>query len=441
MMKKRIRRREAREALERIELAGELVKVIRRFFPDLVDLLKQVHDPRHQSYISYKNHVLLMTRILSAIFYISSMRKTSEEFNCQNVIENIGTLCGEKLEELPYWETINQYLERIEPEDLQDKVCQIVKRLIRSRAFEDGRIRNRYWQIIVDGTQLVSSRKELDGAYIYRVHNKGTENEYIEYCYYVLEAKIVLHNGIVVSIMTEFVENTDAEAKKQDCERKACSRLMERLKREFPRLPICICGDSLYACESFFRECEKYGWRYILRYKEGSIPSIYREFQDLQKLDGNRRGKSSDRGTFWYDFVNAIDYNGIKVNCLEYGESWEKYPLYFLTDLVLGHKNAEATAADGRRRWAIENYGFNAQKKHGFYIEHLFSKNCQAMKNHYFLIQIAHMISQIMDAWNIWGPIQQSKEQKHRRILESWKHHRINRLIMSEPSSFQIRFT
>lgn len=33
MMRKRIRRREAREALERIELAGELVKVIRRFFP------------------------------------------------------------------------------------------------------------------------------------------------------------------------------------------------------------------------------------------------------------------------------------------------------------------------------------------------------------------------------------------------------------------------
>ena len=440
MMKKRIRRREAREALERIELAGELVKVIRRFFPDLVNLLKQVHDPRHQSYILYKNHVLLMTRILSAIFYISSMRKTSEEFNCQTIIENIGALCGEKLEEIPYWETINQYLARIGPEELQDKVCKTVKRLIRSRAFEDSRIRNKYWQIIVDGTQLVSSRKELDGAYVYKVHNKGTEKEYTEYCYYVLEAKIVLHNDIVVSIMSEFVENTDIEAKKQDCERKACSRLMERLKRIFPRLPICICGDSLYACESFFRECEKYGWRYILRYKEGSIPSIYREYHDLRKLEGNRRERSSDRGMFWYDFVNAIDYNGIQVNFLEYGESWEKYPLYFLTDLALRHKNAESTAADGRRRWAIENYGFNAQKKHGFYIEHLFSKNYQAMKNHYYLIQIAHMISQIMDAWNIWDSFRLSKEQKHRRMLESWKRHRIEKSELIDIPFFQIRF-
>ena len=272
-----------------------------------------------------------MTRILSAIFYISSMRKTSEEFNCRGAIENIGVLCGEKLEEIPYWETINQYLKQIDPDELQDKVCALVKRLIRSRAFEDARMRKRYWQIIVDGTQLCSSRKELDGSYTFRVHNKGTEDEYTEYCYYVLEAKIVLHESIIVSIMSEFVENTNCEAKKQDCERKACSRLMERLKRVFPKLPICISGDSLYACESFFHECEQYGWCYILRYKEGSIPSIYREFQDLRKLERNRRDKASSQGIFWYDYVNAIDYNGIKVNCLEYGESWEAYPLYFLT--------------------------------------------------------------------------------------------------------------
>ncbi|KAI4446751.1 hypothetical protein C823_001269 [Eubacterium plexicaudatum ASF492] len=52
--------------------------------------------------------------------------------------------------------------------------------------------------------------------------------------------------------MTEFVENTGGEeAEKQDCELKACYRLMERLKKEFPKLPVCLCADSLYACENF----------------------------------------------------------------------------------------------------------------------------------------------------------------------------------------------
>ena len=71
-----------------------------------------------------------------------------------------------------------------------------------------------------------------------------------------LEAKLVLHPGILVSIMMEFVENSGrGEMEKQDGERKVCWRLMERLKKEFPKLPVCISADSLYACERFFREC------------------------------------------------------------------------------------------------------------------------------------------------------------------------------------------
>ncbi len=41
--------------------------------------------------------------------------------------------------------------------------------------------------------------------------------------------------------------STRKEMEKQDCERKACWRLMEKIAEAFPRLPICLCGDSLYA--------------------------------------------------------------------------------------------------------------------------------------------------------------------------------------------------
>ena len=85
-----------------------------------------------------------MTRILSSIFYISSMRKTSEEFNSDTVISNIGYICKEELTELPYWETINEYLKRLKSDELQGIICQLVRRLIRSRAFENARIRGKY---------------------------------------------------------------------------------------------------------------------------------------------------------------------------------------------------------------------------------------------------------------------------------------------------------
>lgn len=37
------------------------------------------------SYITYLAVVLLMTRIFSSVFYIYSMRKTREEFNCSRI--------------------------------------------------------------------------------------------------------------------------------------------------------------------------------------------------------------------------------------------------------------------------------------------------------------------------------------------------------------------
>ena len=117
-----------------------------------------------RSYGLYR-HLKSCKEIIKNLFryYISSMRKTSEEFNSDTVIENIGYLCGKpELTELPYWETINDYLKRLDPAQLQEVVCRLVSHLIRSHAFDHSRVRGRYWQVILDGTQLESSRRELD---------------------------------------------------------------------------------------------------------------------------------------------------------------------------------------------------------------------------------------------------------------------------------------
>lgn len=454
-----MKRKEAREHLEQFKLVCELAKLIRHFFPDLIPLLKQLPDPRHQSYITYPAVLLLMTRILSSLFYISSMRKTSEEFNSEIIINNIWTLCGEEpaVDELPYWETINRYLERIEPEKLQDIITCLCNRLLRSRAFENMRIRGKYWQVIIDGTQLCSSQEELDGKSLYRTHNKGTQKEYQENYYYVLEAKLVLHPKILVSIQTEFVDNEERkEMEKQDCERKACWRLMEKLKKAFPRLPVCLCGDSLFACEGFFERIREKNWHYIVRYKEGSIPTIGAEYRKLKELEKNYQEWITQTGKEWHDYVTDIDYNGHKVNLVEYGESRDitykkgkkkgkaetiRKEFWFLTDLPVSRKNVSDLAERGRMRWKIENEGFNTQKRQGYNLEHQYSRNYQALKNHYYLIQIGHMIGQLMECWEkIWKRVKQSREQKHRRILESMKESLLKNHKEEIEKRIQIRF-
>lgn len=55
----------------------------------------------------------------------------------------------------------------------------------------------------------------------------------------------------------------------------------------------------------------------------------------------------------------------------------------------------------GRNRWKIENNGFHMQKLVTFDITHLNSRNDNTMKCHYFFIQFAHTIKQLLEQGNL----------------------------------------
>ena len=69
----------------------------------------------------------------------------------------------------------------------------------------------------------------------------------------------------------------------------------------------------------------------------------------------------------------------------------------YMTDLSITNKNIEETIYIGRKRWKIENEGFNMQKNGTFDIGHLYSKDSTAIKVHYLMIQIAHIIRQMLE--------------------------------------------
>jgi transposase len=68
-----------------------------------------------------------------------------------------------------------------------------------------------------------------------------------------------------------------------------------------------------------------------------------------------------------------------------------------MTDLPISNKNIKETINTGRKRWKIENEGFNIQKNRTFNISHLYSKNSIAIKANYLIIQIAHIIRQMLE--------------------------------------------
>ena len=60
-------------------------------------------------------------------------------------------------------------------------------------------------------------------------------------------------------------------------------------------------------------------------------------------------------------------------------------------------KNALKLVSAGRKRWKIENQGFNRQKRWQGNIEHACSYNENAQKCHYLMEQIADFIKQLYE--------------------------------------------
>ena len=328
---------------------GELNKIQNRFYSQLFWKFSQTKDPRHPSYITYSNRMMLGTLYYKGIAGIDSMQEMTERFNDETISKNLSVFMGEKAGEyLPHHVTENEYLEKLDPMELEEIKQDLVYHLIRKRSFEDARYKKK-WLVIVDGTQLYCGQRKLNEHCLERCSNKGTDKEITLYHRDVLEAKIYFGEKLVASIGSEFIENNgedrkrqenmSAEEIKQDCETKAFFRLAERIKKRFPRLPILLLADSLYASKPVMDLCREYKWEFLIRYKKGSIPSIMEEY--------------------------------------------EKIP--------------EKMAETGRKRWKIENEGFNRQKNWQGSITHTCSWNDQAQKNHYLMAQISDFMKQLYE--------------------------------------------
>ena len=385
-------RREKRELKKEINVFRDVVNIIKQYFPELVLKLEELTDERHQSYVEYGMSVITVTRLLGLLCGITSMRNTTEKLNTDEAIENIGKMIGIELKELPHYDTINKVFEKIEIEELRKIQKYMINRLIRSKMFDKYRYKGKYFQIVVDGTGIMSFKERHCKHCLKRTYNKGAEDEYSIYYHYVLEAKLVV-GDIVISIDSEFVENEKENVEKQDCEIRAFYRMAERIKKEYPKLPIIISGDALYACEPVMELCRKNKWEYILRFKKDRLRALGEEIEGLEKAEKESKIK------YW----NKLKYYEVKrdkeANVIKYYETKkeEKIEFMWLTSFKITEKNKEDIIYYGRQRWKIENEGFNMQKNGTFDIEHIYSRNYNAMKAHYFFIQFAHTIRQLIE--------------------------------------------
>jgi hypothetical protein len=176
-----------------------------------------------------------------------------------------------------------------------------------------------------------------------------------------------------------------------------------------------ILSDGLYPYQGFFDICKKNKWRYIITFKDGNLPTVWKEVNGSKPLQIDNKKEENlyfpQKGYsehYTYYWVDKIAYKKHKLNWLECEEtiirkrgtskeSTEYQRFVYITDQNLKAKNIANTSYTGRLRWKIENEGFNTLKNGGYGMKHKYSqKSYNATKNYYQFMQMAYLINQLM---------------------------------------------
>lgn len=385
------------------QLSKKLFKTIKHFFPLFLKWLKNIEDPRNPNKTTYPPEVLFWIGICIFLLKIGARRQVKFKFNSTQFIANLNAWLGCDIERSPHGDTVKNFFSQVPIEVLLTIRLKMIRTLLRKKCFQKGRLLNKYYLIAIDGTDWVCFSKR----HCEHCLTKTLSNGRTIYYHPLLEAKLVLPNGMVISIGSVFIKNPsdwDRNPKaKQDCELKAFYRLAPQLKKDFPQLQICLLLDSLYANQNVFSICKEYGWKYIITFKEGSIPTVAKEYHSLADLQPENTATYQNKRhnlTQEYRWVTEINYEDHLVNVIECKETTEKGTTKFVwvTNLLPTKQNYRHIADEGGRlRWKIENQGFNTQKNGGYALEHQFCLDPVAMKNFYLSLQIAHLLNQLLE--------------------------------------------
>lgn len=394
-------------------IAGRaLVQTVRHFFPELNRWLDRLPDSRDPEAITYSRRFLAWWGFSLYLLQLGSRRQLDFELRDAGpqVLANLNRLAETEQTTLPVHDTIDYFLEHVKLTGWQRLRTQMVQRLLRMKALDAARLLGQP-VLLIDATGVLCFHRRHCPHCLVQRHGKQ-----LLYFHHVLEAKLLGPGGVVVSLDSEFIENADApdskdrraEDVKQDCELKALQRLLPRIKKVYPQLRFVLSVDSLYGCGPLFALAQELGWSFVVTFKDGRTPSLWREFLALlpQCPDNVLKRVWGDGRVQEYRWVNQVDYEDSEhrhwqlnaVDCRETTADGRQGYFAWLTPLPVGRKTVEEIAQKGGRdRWKIENEGFNRQKNSGLNLEHVYSTDPEKWKAYYLLLQIAFIITQLVE--------------------------------------------
>ena len=253
--------------------------------------------------------------------------------------------------------------------------------------------------ISVDGTQkLTRSGLRKDERWCERrIGNAESDNkqQYI----YVLEANITLKNGLCIPLMSEYLcrdnnELTRAEGK-QDNELTAFERLVERLKRYFPRLKILLMMDAMFSTQSAMGILHANRWEYLIRLPKRKLTDFAKQLNKNKSRQVSisdqlyyRKRKQSfywqnhiTTGYEWQLTVHLVacfeEYYTVNQKTGEIEKTFSEHT--WISSIPSSLNNVHELCNLGSRKLGLMEDAINTEKNRGYHYKHAFSYDWNAM--------------------------------------------------------------
>ena len=363
---------------------------------------------------------------------------------------NLGELCGQTPEDPRFdgqpsvtcSDNAARHARRVDPEPVAQIPILMFHDLLARRTFEGARLFDRWYLMVVDGSVKEKCRQGFEQG--------GKCSTHAARYRYVLQLSVVGPKATLFPLMHEEMDLHDPETQKEDCELKCFARLSRRLKKEFPKLLICLVADALYCCQTIVAICQLFDWKYILTLKEGRQPTTWDEMLKLLPLHRPNRlrrrlGPDGHAGLQDFRWIENVMLGQRQTNVILQGEiTAEAATLYaYITNFqkLSPGRVAIVVNGGGRERHLIEDT-FNTQKNHGIGLEHVFCANAKGSKNYYTMMQVAQILWILTCRGclrRLYDWARRATEQGLARAL--WEGLRAARLPPDLPPLGQIRFS
>lgn len=201
----------------------------------------------------------------------------------------------------------------------------------------------------------------------------------------------------VLSLFPEMITPQDGH-EKQDCERAAAKRWLNRWSHLFTPFSVTFLGDDLFANQPLCQQISDLEQYYLFVCKPDSHIGLYRWLTSLSLSSDSKRVWNGKHGEIWtWRWVNEVPIregeDALHGNWCELHMTHEEtgqtlYHNSWFTNHRLDKHNVSILCTCGRTRWKIENEGINVLKTKGYHVEHNFGHGKQFLAQVFLVLNL-----------------------------------------------------